>query len=179
MRLDHVQVSCPPGGEEIARAFYRDALGMTEVEKPPLLQARGGCWFREGAAEVHIGVEQDFRPAKKAHPALAVDDLDAVAGKLEKLGYPVSMGQRDDPGPPAIPHRRRPREQGRNRLSYSVAKAPAGATLAARRAGRTEASSPATAATAAMTTSRLTGTAYSTLPSIVWPPIKALVPVHP
>ena len=48
MRLDHVQVSCPPGGEEVARAFYRDALGMTEVEKPELLKARGGCWFREG-----------------------------------------------------------------------------------------------------------------------------------
>ena len=83
MRLDHVQVSCPPGGEEIARAFYRDALGMTEVEKPPLLQARGGCWFREGTAEVHIGVEQDFQPAKKAHPALAVDDLDAARRAVE------------------------------------------------------------------------------------------------
>src|SRR3954447_24147614 len=55
MRLDHVQVSCPPDGEDIARAFYRDALGMTEVEKPELLKARGGCWFKEGTAEVHVG----------------------------------------------------------------------------------------------------------------------------
>ena len=66
MRLDHMQVSCPPGGEDVARAFYRDALGMTEVEKPELLKARGGCWFREGTAEVHVGVEQGFQPAKKA-----------------------------------------------------------------------------------------------------------------
>jgi catechol 2,3-dioxygenase-like lactoylglutathione lyase family enzyme len=98
MRLDHVQVSCPPGGEDVARAFYRDALGMTEVEKPQPLQARGGCWFREGTAEVHVGVEQDFRPAKKAHPALAVDDLDALAGRLEQLGYPVTWDNVTIPG---------------------------------------------------------------------------------
>src|SRR5689334_3207490 len=90
MRLDHVQVSCPPGGEDVARAFYRDALGMTEVAKPPLLAARGGCWFKEGSAEIHVGVEQDFRPARKAHPAFAVDDLDALAAKLEGLGYPIT-----------------------------------------------------------------------------------------
>ena len=60
MRLDHVQVSCPPGGEDVARAFYRDALGMTEVEKPEQLKARGGCWFRSGAAEIHVGVEEGF-----------------------------------------------------------------------------------------------------------------------
>lgn len=98
MRLDHVQVSCPPDGEDVARAFYRDALGMAEVEKPELLKARGGCWFKEGAAEVHVGVEQDFRPARKAHPALAVDDLDALAAKLTELGYPVAWDNETIPG---------------------------------------------------------------------------------
>jgi len=100
MRIDHVQVSCPAGGEEVARAFYRDALGMTEVQKPPLLAARGGCWFTDGPAEVHVGVEEDFHPARKAHPALAVDDLDLCARNLLERGYPVTW---DD----TIPGRRR------------------------------------------------------------------------
>ena len=100
MRLDHVQMSCPPGGEDVARAFYADALGMTEVAKPPLLAVRGGCWFVAGDAELHVGVEQDFRPARKAHPALVVDDLDAVASALAAKGFPVSW---DD----SIPGRRR------------------------------------------------------------------------
>lgn len=98
MRLDHVQVSCPPGGEEVARAFYRDALGMTELEKPPLLAARGGCWFRDGDAELHIGIEENFTPAQKAHPALAVDDLDAVAKTLQDQGYPVNWDNDTIPG---------------------------------------------------------------------------------
>ncbi|NEA31965.1 VOC family protein [Streptomyces sp. SID13031] len=98
MRLDHVQVSCPPGGEEVARAFYRDALGMTELEKPPLLAVRGGCWFKDGAAEVHVGVEEDFSPALKAHPALAVDDLDALAETLQAKGYPVNWDNDTIPG---------------------------------------------------------------------------------
>ncbi len=98
MKLDHVQVSCPPGGEDVARAFYRDALGMTEVEKPELLKPRGGCWFRAGAAEIHIGVELDFRPARKAHPALKVDDLDALAAKLGQHGYPVAWDNETIPG---------------------------------------------------------------------------------
>jgi len=98
MRLDHVQVSCPPGGEDVARAFYRDALGMTEVEKPELLKPRGGCWFKAGSAEIHVGVEQGFTPAKKAHPALAVDDLDALAAKLTDLAYPVTWDNETIPG---------------------------------------------------------------------------------
>jgi predicted enzyme related to lactoylglutathione lyase len=63
-----------------------------------LLRARGGCWFQEGTAEVHVGVERDFQPAKKAHPALAVDDPDALAEKLEKLGYPVTWDNETIPG---------------------------------------------------------------------------------
>ncbi|MEQ7010521.1 VOC family protein [Actinopolymorpha sp. B17G11] len=127
MKLHHVQVSCPPGGEEAARAFYGGALGLVEVDKPPALAARGGAWFRApdapdasaapaastasaapaapaasaapaapdgagsagGALELHVGVEQDFRPARKAHPALLVADIDAVADRIEAAGFPV------------------------------------------------------------------------------------------
>ncbi|RLV48498.1 glyoxalase [Nocardioides mangrovicus] len=99
-RLHHVQVSAPAGCEEAARAFWSGVLGLSEVEKPAELQARGGCWFRalDGdtvAAEVHVGVEADFRPARKAHPALVVDDLDAVAEALRAADLPVDLSQRD------------------------------------------------------------------------------------
>jgi len=97
MRLHHVQVLCPPGGEDAARRFYGEALGLVEVEKPPALAARGGVWFRSGRpdrfgawdVELHVGVVQEFRPEKKAHPALVVDDLDTVAERLRVYGYDV------------------------------------------------------------------------------------------
>jgi catechol 2,3-dioxygenase-like lactoylglutathione lyase family enzyme len=73
--LDHVQVAAPPGCEEQARAFYGGLLGLPEIEKPPLLAARGGCWFRAGTHELHIGVTDPFLPAAKAHPALRVDSV--------------------------------------------------------------------------------------------------------
>lgn len=101
MRLHHVQVACPRGGEDEARRFYGEALGMTEVDKPADLVARGGCWFRvydDGgtvAAELHVGVEDPFAPARKAHPAFVVDDLVAVAGRLRGLGFEVDESQRD------------------------------------------------------------------------------------
>ena len=101
MRLHHVQVACPPGGEDAARRFYGDGLGMTEVAKPAELAARGGCWFRaydaSGAvgAELHVGVEDPFAPARKAHPAFVVDDLDAVAERLRGLGFEVDDSQRE------------------------------------------------------------------------------------
>jgi catechol 2,3-dioxygenase-like lactoylglutathione lyase family enzyme len=100
MRLHHVQVACPPGGEDAARRFYVDALGLTEVDKPADLVARGGCWFRayDGsgavAAELHVGVEDPFAPARKAHPAFVVDDVDAVASRLRELGFEVDESQR-------------------------------------------------------------------------------------
>jgi catechol 2,3-dioxygenase-like lactoylglutathione lyase family enzyme len=100
MRLHHVQVACPPGGEDAARRFYAGALGLTEVDKPADLVARGGCWFRaydgSGAvtAELHVGVEDPFAPARKAHPAFVVDDLDAVATRLREGGFEVDEGQR-------------------------------------------------------------------------------------
>ncbi|NUS52969.1 MAG: glyoxalase [Nocardioidaceae bacterium] len=93
MRLHHVQVSCPPGGEAAARRFSGEGLGRPEVAKPPVLAARGGCWFRDGDVEVHVGVEQPFAPARKAHPAFLVDDLDAVAVRLESLGFLVDRSE--------------------------------------------------------------------------------------
>jgi catechol 2,3-dioxygenase-like lactoylglutathione lyase family enzyme len=90
--IDHVQVAAPPECEEPARAFYRDLLGLEEVPKPPALAERGGCWFRAGPQELHVGVEEPFSPAEKAHPSLAVDDLDGLRARLEGVGIAV----RDD-----------------------------------------------------------------------------------
>lgn len=97
MILHHVQVSCPAGGEDAARAFYADGLGIPEVAKPPVLAARGGCWFRGDGVEVHVGVEADFRPAGKAHPAFLVEDIDVIAVRLADLGFPVTWDD-DFPG---------------------------------------------------------------------------------
>ena len=83
MELDHVQIAAPPGCEAEARRFYGGLLGLEEIEKPEPLQARGGVWFRAGDRQLHIGVEQDFAPARKAHPAFRVErseELDAVGG---------------------------------------------------------------------------------------------------
>ena len=97
MRLHHVQVSCPPGGEAAARQFYRDALGLPEVAKPPVLAARGGVWFRSDGCEVHVGVEADFQPARKAHPAFLVEDADAMAKRVASAGFDVAWDD-DFPG---------------------------------------------------------------------------------
>ena len=103
MRLHHVQVSCPPGGEDAARAFWAGALGLTEVDKPEALRARGGAWFRahdaEGAvtAELHVGVEDPFTPAGKAHPAFFLADeaaLDAAGERVRALGCDVDDTER-------------------------------------------------------------------------------------
>jgi len=89
MRLEHVQLAMPAGGEQLARAFYRDALELPEIPKPPHLAKRGGCWFERDPLKIHLGVEADFRPARKAHPALLVEDLRALVEKLTALGYAV------------------------------------------------------------------------------------------
>jgi catechol 2,3-dioxygenase-like lactoylglutathione lyase family enzyme len=101
MRLHHVQVACPTGGEDAARRFYADGLGLTEVEKPEALRGRGGVWFRahdaEGAvaAELHVGVEEPFAPSRKAHPAFVVDDLDVVADRLRIAGFEPEERERE------------------------------------------------------------------------------------
>jgi hypothetical protein len=86
--IDHVQLAMPSGREAEARAFYEGVLGIPEVSKPPNLAKRGGCWFVRDALKVHLGVENDFRPARKAHPALLVEDLSALKTLIESAGYP-------------------------------------------------------------------------------------------
>ncbi len=73
--IDHVQLAMPVGAEDTARGFYVDVLGLAEVPKPPVMAARGGCWFEAGAVRLHLGAEADFRPARRAHPALLIRDL--------------------------------------------------------------------------------------------------------
>jgi len=87
LRIDHVQLAIPRGAEDLCRRFYVDLLGMEERPKPPALAGRGGLWLRSGDVELHLGVEDDFRPARKAHPALAVIDLDRVAHHLAEAGH--------------------------------------------------------------------------------------------
>ena len=84
--LDHVQLAMPAGEEDRAVAFYEGLLGLSRVPKPPNLAARGGCWFERGAVRVHLGVDPDFRPARKAHPALLVDGLAELAARLAAAG---------------------------------------------------------------------------------------------
>ncbi|BAU83821.1 glyoxalase [Streptomyces laurentii] len=89
--LDHVQLAAPAGSEPRLRAYYEGVLGMTEIPKPPVLAARGGCWFAaaDGAVQVHVGVEADFRPARKAHPGLRVSGIDAFAARVAAHGGAV------------------------------------------------------------------------------------------
>ena len=103
-RLHHVQVCCPRGGEADARRFYAEGLGLTEVEKPAELAGRGGAWFRAYdehgavAAELHVGVEEPFGPARKAHPAFVLDseaELEDVLGRLTRMGYAVDRREWD------------------------------------------------------------------------------------
>jgi catechol 2,3-dioxygenase-like lactoylglutathione lyase family enzyme len=87
--LDHVQLAMPVGREDEARAFYQEALGIPEVAKPSHLAARGGCWFERGVLKIHLGVEQDFVAARKAHPAFVVDGLRELVARLERAEYRV------------------------------------------------------------------------------------------
>src|SRR5512137_620321 len=88
-RIDHVQIAAPEGCEAAAREFYGTILGLKELEKPPALRVRGGCWFQCGPQQLHIGVEREFHPAKKAHPAFAVLDLDMLRDSLLARGIRV------------------------------------------------------------------------------------------
>jgi catechol 2,3-dioxygenase-like lactoylglutathione lyase family enzyme len=84
-----VQLAMPPGGEDVARAFYVGVLGLSERLKPPELAVRGGVWFGSGPVQIHLGIDQDFRPARKAHPAIKVEDIDALATRIRAAGHEV------------------------------------------------------------------------------------------
>jgi catechol 2,3-dioxygenase-like lactoylglutathione lyase family enzyme len=86
LRIDHIQLAAPAGCEPAARKFFGELLGLEEIPKPEPLRSRGGCWFRLGAIQLHIGVEKDFRPATKAHPAFAVVDVEAAFQALRAAG---------------------------------------------------------------------------------------------
>lgn len=98
MRLHHVQLAIPAGGEDLARRFWVEGMHLSEVDKPPALRGRGGLWLRhEGGAEIHVGVEEPFTPARKAHPALLLADvvaLDATAARLADLGFEADHRER-------------------------------------------------------------------------------------
>ena len=93
LSIDHIQIAMPPGQEAKARAFYVNVLGFTEIPKPPELAKRGGAWFESGTTQLHLGVEPDFRPARKAHPAFVVDDLDTLLAKIQAEGFEVDASQ--------------------------------------------------------------------------------------
>jgi catechol 2,3-dioxygenase-like lactoylglutathione lyase family enzyme len=92
--VDHVQVAAPAGCEPAARDFYGGLLGMREIPKPAALQAGGGVWFACGGDEIHVGVEDPFAPARKAHPGLLADDADALAERLAAAGCEVAWDER-------------------------------------------------------------------------------------
>jgi catechol 2,3-dioxygenase-like lactoylglutathione lyase family enzyme len=96
--IDHVQLAAPPGCEAEARRFFAELLGLEELEKPAALRARGGVWFRVGEQQLHVGVEQEFAAARKAHPAFAVSRYDELLARLRAAGVPVT----DDASIPGV-----------------------------------------------------------------------------
>ena len=93
LSIDHVQLAMPIGEEAKARAFFINILGFSEIPKPAELAKRGGAWFQSEKVQLHIGVESDFRPARKAHPAFIVDDLDALIANAQQAGYETDTTQ--------------------------------------------------------------------------------------
>jgi catechol 2,3-dioxygenase-like lactoylglutathione lyase family enzyme len=91
--IHHIQLAMPAGQEQAAADFYSEVLGIPQVEKPAHLAARGGCWFEQGEIRIHLGVEEDFRPAGKAHPALLVPDLAEIRARLEEAGVTTIVDQ--------------------------------------------------------------------------------------
>ena len=96
--FDHVQLAAPVGCEDAARRFFGELLGLEELEKPESLRSRGGVWFRVGAQQLHVGVDADFSPARKAHPAFTVSDYDELRDRLRAAGVEVT----DDGSIPGI-----------------------------------------------------------------------------
>jgi len=93
LSIDHVQIAMPAGEEDKARSFYINILGFTELPKPPELAKRGGAWFQSENVQLHLGVEKDFHPARKAHPAFIVDELDALIATAQNAGYETDTSQ--------------------------------------------------------------------------------------
>lgn len=93
LSIDHVQIAMPAGAEEKARNFYVGILNFTEIPKPPELAKRGGAWFQSDNVQLHLGVEADFHPARKAHPAFIVEDLDDFLVKAQAAGYETDTTQ--------------------------------------------------------------------------------------
>lgn len=91
--IDHVQLAMPVGEEEKARAFFIHILGFREIPKPAELAKRGGAWFESGQVQLHLGVEKDFRPARKAHPAFIVDELEPLIAAAQNAGYETDTDQ--------------------------------------------------------------------------------------
>lgn len=89
--LDHVQLAMPAGAETAGRQFYGDLLGLREIPKPEPMRGRGGCWFDGPGVQLHLGVEAEFRPARKAHPAFLVADLEAMRARLLAAGVPITL----------------------------------------------------------------------------------------
>jgi catechol 2,3-dioxygenase-like lactoylglutathione lyase family enzyme len=89
LSLDHVQVAIPVGGEDRARSFYSGILGLSEVEKPAVMAGRNSIWFAAGSVNLHLGIEPDFHPAKRAHPALVVEGLDEIVAACDRAGLPT------------------------------------------------------------------------------------------
>ncbi len=96
--IDHVQLAAPPGCEAEARRFFGELLGLEELGQPESLRARGGVWFRVGAQQLHVGIDQEFAPAHKAHPAFAVSRYDELVSRLRSAGAPVA----DDASIPGV-----------------------------------------------------------------------------
>lgn len=93
LSIDHVQIAMPPHEEEAARKFYIHLLGFSETPKPAELAKRGGVWFQSGTVQLHLGVEAEFRAARKAHPAFLVDELDALIATIHGAGYETDTSQ--------------------------------------------------------------------------------------
>lgn len=93
LSIDHIQIAMPAGEEELARAFYAGVLGFHEIPKPPELAQRGGAWFQSGSVQLHLGVETEFRAARKAHPAFVVEDLDSLLSTVQNAGYETDTSQ--------------------------------------------------------------------------------------
>lgn len=93
LSIDHVQIAMPADEEEKARSFYINLLGFVEISKPTELAKRGGAWFQSGSVQVHLGVEADFRPARKAHPAFLVNDLNELIANARSMSFEMDLTQ--------------------------------------------------------------------------------------